>query len=214
MNYIYADPVEPVIWIATQRAGLNAFNYEQNSLQVYVHDPDSPVSVMTNDITAIAPATDGNLWISTYHWGVEYFNKQTQEFTHYNTYTVPGLISNHVWSILDNGRGNLYVGHVMNSLSVLSVKEERVRNFKNDPADPRSISGDEVRCIYQDSNSNIWVGTNKGVALFNAGTESFINLPAIPGGVLSSYIYNITQTDDNKLWISTELNGVAVIDLR
>lgn len=214
LNYIYADPVEPVIWIATQRAGLNAFNYEHNTLQVYVHDPDSPVSVMTNDITAIAPAIDGNLWISTYHWGVEYFNKETQEFTHYNTSTLPGLVSNNVWSILDDGRGNLYIGHVMNGLSVLSVKEGRVRNFKNDPADPRSIPGDDVRCIYQDSNSNIWVGTNRGVALFNTGTESFITLPAIPGGVLSSYIYHITQTDDNKLWVSTELNGVAVIDLR
>ena len=33
LNEVYADPVQPVIWIATQRAGLNAYNYETQSFQ-------------------------------------------------------------------------------------------------------------------------------------------------------------------------------------
>ena len=35
LNEVYADPVQPVIWIATQRAGLNAYNYETQSFSVY-----------------------------------------------------------------------------------------------------------------------------------------------------------------------------------
>lgn len=31
LNCIYADPSEPIIWIATQRAGMNAYNYEKTN---------------------------------------------------------------------------------------------------------------------------------------------------------------------------------------
>lgn len=98
LNHIYADPVEPVIWIGTQRAGLNAYNYDLNTLEVYTHDPDLSSSLITNDITAIAPAANGNLWISTYHRGVELFDKETKEF--------PTIIAIHfpAWSRIWYGR--------------------------------------------------------------------------------------------------------------
>lgn len=38
LNSIYADPTEPIIWIATQRAGMNAYNYEKDELTVFTHD--------------------------------------------------------------------------------------------------------------------------------------------------------------------------------
>ena len=44
LNEVYADPVQPVIWIATQRAGLNAYNYETQSFSVYQYNPEDPKS--------------------------------------------------------------------------------------------------------------------------------------------------------------------------
>ncbi|MDR1115116.1 MAG: hypothetical protein LBL33_03010 [Tannerella sp.] len=112
LNCIYADPVEPVIWIATQRGGLNAYNYEKNTLRVYQHDDAMPHSIITNDVTAIAPSADGNLWISTYHRGFEYFDRESETFTHFNMSSFPELQSENIWSILDDHNGNLYIGHV------------------------------------------------------------------------------------------------------
>lgn len=214
LNDIYADPNEPIIWIATQRAGLNAFNYDTHSLVVYTHDDDLGNSLITNDVTSIYPAQDGNLWLSTYHGGVEYFNKSTGEFTHYNASTIRDFVCNNIWSVLDDEKGYLYIGYVVQGLSILSLKDNRIENFKHDPSDPYSLPGNDVRCIYKDRNNNIWVGTENGLALFNPETKAFIKMRNGGNGVLSSPIFDIKQTDDNNLWIATELNGVAVIDLR
>lgn len=214
LNCIYADPQAPVIWIATQRAGLNAYNYQDESLEVFKHTPQQANSLITNDVTAIAPAADGNLWISTYHRGVEYFNKETKEFRHYNKDTFPELSSDNVWTIMDDGNENLYIGHVAHGMSIVSLKDKQIRNYTHNPDDPESIPGDEVHCLYKDNNDNIWVGTDNGLALFHPETGDFIRPDKSPETPFASAIFDIRQTDDNKLWVSTELNGIFVIDLK
>ena len=212
LNRIYADPDKPVIWIATQRAGLNAYDYEKNTLKVYTHDDNNPHSILTNDVTAIASSADGNLWISTYHRGVEFFDKENETFTHYNTSGLPELQSDNIWSILDDNNGNLYIGHVQQGMSILSVNSRQVKRFRHNPDVPNSIPGNDIRCIYKDKNNNIWVGTDKGLALFNSETDHFTVLGN--NDLLSSPIFDIRQMNDNKLWVTTEFNGIFIIDLK
>lgn len=214
LNCVYADPEEPIIWIATQRSGLNAYNYELASLEVFTHRDEQANSLITNDVTSIAPAADGNLWISTYHRGIEYFDKKKKEFTHYNKETLPDLLSDNVWTIMDDKNGNLYIGHVSQGMSIMSLKDNRVKNYKCEPGNPESIPGNEIRCIFKDNNDNIWVGTNKGLALFNTETGDFIRPERKQEGPFASPIFDIWQTVDNKLWVATELNGVFEIDLK
>lgn len=214
LNRVYADPVKPIIWIATQRAGFNAYDYEKNTLSVFTHNPADPTSIVTNDVTNIEPSLDGNLWLSTYHFGVEHFNKETHEFTHYNMSTLPGLISNHVWTIMEDGNNNLYMGHAFHGMSIISLKDKGIRNFRHQPGNTGSIPDDDVRCIYRDSNNNIWVGTKRGLALYNEETETFIVPDSFPYGLKSSYVFDIRQMDDNKLWVATELHGLYIIDLK
>ena len=37
-----------------------------------------------------------------------------------------------------------------------------------------SLPGNDVFCIIKDTNGNIWLGTNKGLYLYNAANENFI----------------------------------------
>lgn len=219
LNDIYADPTRPILWIATQRAGLNAYDYSTNTFSAYQNNPQDPHSLITNDVTNISPAarpTEG-LWLSTYHRGVDYFDFHTRKFTHYNKKTVPQLTNEQAWTVIDDNDGHLYIGHVSNGMSILSLKDKTVRHFAHDPDNPHSLPGNEVRCILKDSIGNIWVGTNHGLALFDATTGHFINFrnnQSDERGVLNSYIFSIHLFRDNKLWISTEFNGIATLDLK
>lgn len=212
LNCLLDDPVDSVLWIGTQRAGVNAYNYAKDTFTTYKHDEKNPSSLITDDITKIVAAADGNLWICTYWKGVDYFDKQTGKFTHYNTETVPGFASNHVWSVADGGNGMLYIGHVQNGFSVLSIKEKKTKNFSNNPQDVNSLPGNEVTCVYKDNNSNIWVGTDKGLALYNPEAENFITFNAL-GNNISHRVYDIRQLDGNKLWLAMEFGGIAILDL-
>lgn len=212
LNCLLDDPVDSILWIGTQRAGVNAYNYANDTFTTYKHDEKNPSSLITDDITKIVTAADGNLWICTYWEGIDHFDKQTGKFTHYNTKTIPGLGSNHIWSVADGGNGLLYIGHVHNGFSVLSIKDKKAKNFLHNPQDPHSLPGNEVTCVYKDKNGNIWVGTDKGLALFNPETESFILFNDKMNSI-SHRIYDIRQLEDNKLWIAMEFGGIAILDL-
>ncbi|MBS5110124.1 MAG: response regulator [Phocaeicola vulgatus] len=188
LNCLLDDPQDSILWIGTQRAGLNAYDYVNNTFLCYRHDGENPESLITDDVTKIVAATDGNLWITTYWRGVDYFDKKAGKFIHYNTQTVPGLASDNIWSVVDGGDGKLYMGHVHHGFSVLSLKDKKVKNFMHDPEDPVSLPGNGVTCIYKDLSGNIWLGTDRGLALFNPEAENFI-------------------------WIAMEFGGIAILDL-
>lgn len=153
LNCLLDDPQDSILWIGTQRAGLNAYDYVNNTFLCYRHDGENPESLITDDVTKIVAATDGNLWITTYWRGVDYFDKKAGKFIHYNTQTVPGLASD-----------------------------------------------------------NIWLGTDRGLALFNPEAENFIHFHHSEDGVPHT-VFDIRQFDGNKLWIAMEFGGIAILDL-
>ncbi len=213
LNCLLDDPTEPILWIGTQRSGLNAFNYQTNQQIIYQHDKKNPNSICTNDITGIYPTSDGNLWITTYWQGIDYLDKKTGKFTHYNQTTIAELPSNTVWTLLDDNKGNLYIGHhAENGMSILSLKTKKVKNFTHDPNNKKTLPHNNVQCIFKDNTGNIWVGTGRGLALFNPNTEEFIWLGE-KNPSLSHLVYDIQQFNENQLWVATELGGIAIIDL-
>lgn len=66
LNWVMDDPKRPVIWIATQRAGLDVYNYKDDTFSAYRHEDGNPKSLITDDVTSIAAAADGGIWITTY----------------------------------------------------------------------------------------------------------------------------------------------------
>lgn len=219
LNRVYADSKRPIIWIATQRDGLNAYNYDEQTFTAYQHNPENPHSLITNDVTDISPSTqnDDGLWVSTYYRGIEYLNINNGQFTHYNRSTVPSLPSNQTWTVLDGGDNNLYIGHVGSGFSIFSLKDKSVKNFQNKTGNPTSLPGNDVFCIIKDANGNIWLGTNNGLALYNAANDNFItfrNNKNDKYATLCSRILSIRQLKDNRLWIASELNGIAILNLK
>lgn len=219
LNRVYADTKRPIIWIATQRDGLNAYNYNEQTFTAYQHNPENPHSLITNDVTDISPSTqhDDGLWISTYYRGIEYLDITSGQFTHYNKSTVPSLPCDQTWTVLDGGDGNLYIGHVGSGFSIFSPKDKSVKNFRNEAGNPMSLPGNDVLCIIKDANGNIWLGTNNGLALYDAANENFITFKSNKNdkyATLCSRILSIRQLKDNRLWIASELNGIAILNLK
>lgn len=211
LNCLLDDPQDPVLWIGTQRAGLNAFNYQTNQQTVFLHDENNPYSIATNDVTDLAVAADGNLWVATYWRGIEYLDKKTGKFTHYNQQTVPGLPSNTVWTLVDDHKGNLYIGHAQHGMSILSIKTKKIKNFTYNKLDDTTIPSNNVQCIFKDNTGNLWIGTEKGLALYNPETEHFIRIGE-QESPLTHRIYDIQQFNENELWVATEFGGIMFYD--
>ena len=215
-NKVYVDTNDNLIWIATQRAGLNVFDCKTDDFSLFIHDPNDQKSISSDAVTDITNDADGNIWLATYSNGVDYYDKKKREFIHFNRSTLPDLKSNNVWTIADDKNGKLYIGHVNEGLSILSLKDRSVKNFTFEPANPNSLPNNCIRTIFIDNLGNVWLGTNDGLALFNRKTEKFIRFQQDKNklnSLISNVVLSIHQTKDNCLWIGTENGGISILNL-
>jgi signal transduction histidine kinase/ligand-binding sensor domain-containing protein/DNA-binding response OmpR family regulator len=215
LNYVYADRFDDVIWIASEKNGLDAYNYITLKFTHYQHNNNDKSSISANSITHISPADNGNLWLATYSGGIDYLNKKTGKFTHYNQSNVKGLVSDYNWYVLED-KGKLYIGHVNNGLSIINLRNRTATNFVHDPANPHSLCYNTVTCIFKDSKANIWIGTLNGLSYFNSNTGSMINIrsnPLFAGSLSDNFVKSIVETKDHRLWIGTEENGINILDM-
>lgn len=58
----------------------------------------------------------------------------------------------------------------------------------HDPEDPVSLPGNGVTCIYKDLSGNIWLGTDRGLALFNPEAEILSIFIIVRTGFLIPYL--------------------------
>lgn len=114
---------------------------------------------------------------------------------------------------MDDGNGHLYLGHRSNGMSIVNLQTHRQKNFTHHPGDPTSLPGNNVRCIFMDSQKNIWVGTDHGLARFNPATEKFTKL--LHTSVLyDDNVYDIKEMKDGQLWVASDMGGISIVDLQ
>jgi signal transduction histidine kinase/ligand-binding sensor domain-containing protein/AraC-like DNA-binding protein len=217
LNKVFADPVDSVIWIATQREGLNRFDCQAYNFTSFVHDSQDGKSLIENNITDIAADSKGNLWVSTYWGGIDYYDKSQKAFIHYNKNTLNGLASNRIWAIADDHKGKLYIAHVDSGLSILNLKDNTLKNYVHEENNPHSLPANEVLSILIDKFDNVWIGTVNGLALYNTETQifnCFKNEPHDSRSAPAGRIFSICQMSDDHLWFGTENGGISILNIR
>lgn len=88
--------------------------------------------------------------------------------------------------------------------------------YKNDPADETTISDNFIWTIYEDSEGNIWSGTNNGgLSMLDRSTETFINYknnPSDKNCISNNNVRCILEDKNGYLWIGTEGGGLNKLD--
>lgn len=86
--------------------------------------------------------------------------------------------------------------------------------FKNDPSNPKSISSNDVKCILEDKNGDLYFGSNGGgLSIYNKYSETFTNLRSglSSNSLSNNVIKDIIEINDNELLISTA-NGINLFN--
>jgi signal transduction histidine kinase/ligand-binding sensor domain-containing protein/DNA-binding response OmpR family regulator len=212
LNDVYADKTDDIIWVGTERMGLNAYNYSTHKFTHYVRKSKNLNGISSNGVMSLSGESSGNLWVSTYEGGVDLLDKKNNRFIHYNQSTIQGLVSNYTRCAIDDSQGNLYIGHLVSGLSIVSLKNKTSVNFKSNPKNPKSIPSNEVYSIFIDSKKRIWIGTYDGLALFNKETKKFTVFKhnSNPGSLRANFIITINEIN-NEIWIGT-VAGIEILE--
>jgi ligand-binding sensor domain-containing protein len=81
-----------------------------------------------------------------------------------------------------------------------------LREFKNDPSDPSSISDHAIRTIFEDRKGRLWIGTNAGgLERLDRARWTFEHFrhSGDPTSLSHDSVYEIAEGRDGALWVAT-----------
>jgi ligand-binding sensor domain-containing protein/two-component sensor histidine kinase len=98
------------VWIATAKTGLGEWTNDASPLvNYYDNNPNEPGSISNNNVYDITDDATGNLWLSTYGGGLNYFNTTSKKFMHFpeSNNLLEGLQTDHTGNVWMISNGNL-----------------------------------------------------------------------------------------------------------
>jgi len=200
------------MWFGTQH-GL----YRYDGFRFVLTEPNTPEYPSQVPVYSLLEVEgeegDTDIWIGNQR-GLGRWNRTTGEYTQIES-TGRGSDSvaegsSEVRAILKAKDGDLWIGR-MNGLARLSNDE--IVEYNHDPADPHSISDDEIRGLAEDDRGNLWIATGGG-GLNKLGTdrdgpfERFQNDPEDPNSLSDDYTRVVYLDETDRVWVGTFRGGL------
>jgi ligand-binding sensor domain-containing protein/two-component sensor histidine kinase len=73
------------LWFANAKSGLVLVHKHDKGNTTYINNPSDSSSISNNNVFDIKEDQKGNLWVSTYGGGLNYFDTKTGKFEHYSS---------------------------------------------------------------------------------------------------------------------------------
>lgn len=115
-----------------------------------------------SDVNVIFQDTDKFMWFGT-HDGLNRYDGYNFSVFKPDTKNIKSISSNLIWKIIDDDKGNLWIGTTGGGLSYFDRKTEEFINFKNNPNNVHSIASNYITLLFRDSSNRLWVGTSQGI---------------------------------------------------
>ena len=201
------------LWFGTAD-GLN--RYDGTTFAHYRNNPEDPGSIGCNHIHAIHRDRSNRLWIGTHTAGVSLYD---EEYDRFRTFQSDGetpfsLSDNTVWDILEDSRGEFWIG-TSYGLNRMDREVEIFSHYLSEPQNPKSLSGDTVFRLYEDSRGTLWVGTDSGFNRYNREEGTFTRFEAFHDGEQWIDLENVrafSEDSEGRFWVGTERRGLFLFD--
>lgn len=196
------------VWIGSKVGGmLSKYNPTTGTFVHYKPNLNKPKSLEDDFIFSITEDRPGFLWIGTAHKGLSLFNKKSGKFSYPKVTGVLGkdFTSSSIYSLLKADKHTLWIGTGYDGLYSYNTKTFKAKKYFHINEDSK-ISNSKIRVIYKDKESQIWVGTQSGLNLFNEKTDRFIRFlkdPNNPQSISNNEILCMLEDAKNRFWIGT-----------
>ncbi len=186
------------LWLGTGGGGLWKYDPEKNMVKKYAaaKDGSGPGHPF---VFTILEDSYGNIWLGTPSGGLNLFDPDTERFIYFinDPDKVNSLSNDIVLSLHEDINHNLWIGTSsgLNKL-IPKLNSDIFEEFKNQKLNTKTVfknfgyeqgfPNDVIYGILEDSRQNLWISTNKGMAVFNTVTETLHKTYDISDGLQSN----------------------------
>lgn len=185
------------IWLSTWAGGVNRINPLNNSISRFsCYNPFT--KQVEKNIWFLYKDSDNNIWASATNEGSLYLFDRVK-----NSFMLVDKTINNLQCLTETSDGKLWGG---NYTSLFAIEKENKKYKKINIGNP-------IRCILEDKNKNLWLGTQEGgLVLFDRKTNKFKRLTT-DNGLPSNTILRLLEDKRGNLWMST-YNGICRFDIK
>ena len=224
-NWCSFDDENGNLFVGHAFDGLSIIDIKNKTAHNIRHQPGNPKSLPGNTVRTIYRDSKCNIWVGTNN-GLALFNPETEEFTSFqhNPSDPNSIGANYIHSIREMHDGNLWISTDMAGVSILNLNSITFTDPKNVKFNNISISDNHyelsssnIRVLFQDSYSNIWIGH------YNRGVDFITSKPSVFKTLLNStnsikeigkkQIWDICLDKNDKLWVGCE-NEIFILNNR
>jgi signal transduction histidine kinase/ligand-binding sensor domain-containing protein/DNA-binding response OmpR family regulator len=193
---------EEKIWIGTYSGGLNVLDLKTRQFKHYASVSGAPSSSLHSNSVYSIYKDGSDMWIGTME-DICLYNRQKDSFTRMKHTGITTL------DIAGDADGNLWFGTWGGGMFRYSKKTREWQRYLHDPGNPKSIPHNQVNSLHVDADGRLWLGTSRGLSLYNRENGSFSVIPLDTHSDQVYYVRNINET----LWMTTS-NGLICYSLK
>ncbi len=192
------------IWFGHLNGGISRFNgtiFEQASLNTIT---------LTGDVTSIVAMNDTSVWFTTINDGAILAEFPVNDIKHIKARQFGGKEGSSIQisgSALLNGGDFITIADV--GMRKFIPSEGRFENYRM----PHMTTYFNPICLLEDSNGNIWAGTNKGGIYKYIMTESRMDIKdLIRDGMSSNVVSCFCEDSRGRIWAGTWGGGIVLYE--
>lgn len=200
IKHLYVDR-EQGLWVSTFYGGVNYLSPTSGNFQ---RNEDINSLISGHVISSISEDGQGNVWMGIEDNGVCLWNRRTNTLTNYGKDTEGTFhpSTDNVQAVLWDD-GMLYIGLSGKGMDIVNPATGTLRNYQSNSFGPQSFDNN-VYAFRKDRNKVLWVGTSRGLFLFDTRTESIRPVKE----VTDTKVNCITEGTGGDVWVSTLGKGV------
>lgn len=208
---LYYDADKEIIWIGTHLGGLNKLDIRSGQFTHYRMKTGDKSSLPSDIIRDITPYKD-RLIVATQD-GICLFNPADGKCKQLFKDSKEGRAIKMVADVAFDSNGTLWIAATGEGVFSYRFDTRQLTNYRHNPANPNSLSNNNVNNITQDSKGNIWFSTSgSGLDLYRPASNDFENFDKEKNGLSSDCIYETQESPTSGKLLLITNEGFSIFD--
>jgi ligand-binding sensor domain-containing protein len=193
-----------ILWVGRQGGGLLKINTKDLSFETDDRYAHLYANLPHVTVTSLFRDKEDNIWFGSWDKVLYRFNPVTKNEEKFQpekarSYSFPG---DDIQGFAEDRAGSLWMAGRYSGLTLYDNEQKKFFNYRYDASREGTIVDNHINCVFIDSAGMVWLGTNKGVSMYNPLQQPFVqSFLRVPGKEVT--VYDFYKDDKSTLWIGT-----------